>query len=303
MTNRMTYRFIGWVVFFALATPGYAQELIVQGRFLGDSIKIGEEAVYTLGASYPVELNVLFPDSTINTFPFEYRGRKYFQTKTRNGISTDSVVYYYSTFETDSLQYLSLPVYVVHPTDCTAVYASRDSLHLKRVLGVIPDSVKLHDLPLKETVAFENIPTSFGTVLLSLVGGTLLLMAAGGYAVFGKRIRRHYRLARLRRNYATFAESFQANLSRLQSQATSEVAESTIGIWKKYLENLELKPYTKLTTKETIQLLKDDSIRNSLQHIDRSIYGRQPVQVQAFEGLMNFAEHKYRQKLEEVMHE
>ncbi|MND03453.1 hypothetical protein D3C83_232740 [compost metagenome] len=74
-------------------------------------------------------------------------------------------------------------------------------------------------------------------------------------------------------------------------------------MWKKYLENLEYQPYTKLTTKETIQLLKDDSIRSSLQHIDRSIYGRQPVEVQAFEGLMDFAEHKYRQKMEEVMHE
>lgn len=301
--KRMIYRWIGWVAFFALAAPGHAQELIVRGGFLGDTIKIGEEAVYTLGATYPVSLNVLFPDSTVNTFPFEYKARRYFQTKTRDGVSTDSVVYYFSTFETDTLQYLSLPVYVVHPADCTTVYTSRDSLYLKRVLGTIPDSVKLHDLPLKETVAFENIPTSFGTVLLSLIGGLVLLTAAGIYAVFGKRIRRHYRLARLQKNYAKFTENYKTNLSRLQNEATTEVAESTIGMWKKYLENLEFKPYTKLTTKETIQLLKDDSIRSNLQHIDRSIYGRQPVQVQAFESLMNFAEHKYRQKLEEVMHE
>ena len=291
------------VAVFILAVSGYAQDLIVRGRFLGDTIKIGEEAAYTLGATYPDNLNVLFPDSTINTFPFEYKRRAYFHTKTRNGISTDSVVYYYSTFENDSLQYLSLPVYVVHSTDCTAVYAARDSLFLKRLLGGIPDSVKLHDLPLKETVVYENIPTSFGTVVLTLVGGTLLLMAAGVYAVFGKRIRRHYRLVRLRKNYAKFTENYNANLSRLRKEASSEIAESTVGIWKKYLENLEFKPYTKLTTKETSQLLKDDSIRSSLQHIDRSIYGRQAVQVQAFEGLMNFAEHKYRQKLEEVMHE
>lgn len=300
----MTYRLIGLVAgFFMMAVPGYAQELIVRGRFHGDTVKIGEEAVYTLGASYPHNLNVLFPDSTINTFPFEYKRRAYFPTKTRNGISTDSVVYYYSTFENDSVQYLSLPVYVVHPTDCTAVYAARDSLYLKRMLGAIPDSVKLHDLPLKETVVYEKIPTSFGTVLVTLVAGMLLLIAAGVYAVFGKRIRRHYRLIRLQKNYAKFMENYGANLSRLRKEATSEVAESTVGMWKKYLENLEYQPYTKLTTKETIQLLKDDSIRSSLQHIDRSIYGRQPVEVQAFEGLMDFAEHKYRQKMEEVMHE
>src|SRR5690606_1681594 len=300
----MTYRLIGLVVaVFIIGVPAYSQELIVRGRFLSDTIKIGEEAAYTLGASYPDNLNVLFPDSTINTFPFEYKRRAYFQTKTRNGISTDSVVYYYSTFETDSLQYLSLPVYVVHPTDCTEVYAARDSLYLKRMLGAIPDSVKLHDLPLKETVAYENIPTSFVTVLYTLIGGTLLLIAAGVYAVFGKRIRRHYRLIRLQRNYSKFTENYNANLARMRQEATSEVAESTVGMWKKYLENLEYQPYTKLTTKETIRLLKDDTIKSNLQHIDRSIYGRQPVQVQAFEGLMNFAEHKYRQKLEEVLHE
>lgn len=275
----------------------------MRGGFLGDSIKIGEEAAYSLGATYPDNLNVLFPDSTINTFPFEYKRRTYFPTKTRNGISRDSVIYYYSTFETDSLQFLSLPVFVVHTSDCTAVYADRDSLHLKRVLGNIPDSVQLDGIPLKETVAFENIPTSFKTVALSLGGGILLVIVAGVYMIFGKRIHRHYRLTRLRKNYARFIETYSANLSSMRQHATPEVAESTVGMWKRYLENLELRPYTKLTTKETIQLLQDESIRSSLQHIDRSIYGRQAVEVQAFEGLMDFAKHKYRQKLEEVMHE
>lgn len=288
---------------FAVAGSAYGQELIVRGGFLGDSIKIGEEAAYSLGATYPDNLNVLFPDSTINTFPFEYKRRTYFPTKTRNGISRDSVIYYYSTFETDSLQFLSLPVFVVHTSDCTAVYADRDSLHLKRVLGNIPDSVQLDGIPLKETVAFENIPTSFKTVALSLGGGILLVIVAGVYMIFGKRIHRHYRLTRLRKNYARFIETYSANLSSMRQHATPEVAESTVGMWKRYLENLELRPYTKLTTKETIQLLQDESIRSSLQHIDRSIYGRQAVEVQAFEGLMDFAKHKYRQKLEEVMHE
>lgn len=299
----MTYRLFGFLLVFAVAGSAYGQELIVRGGFLGDSIKIGEEAAYSLGATYPDNLNVLFPDSTINTFPFEYKRRTYFPTKTRNGISRDSVVYYYSTFETDSLQFLSLPVFVVHTSDCTAVYADRDSLHLKRVLGNIPDSVQLDGIPLKETVAFENIPTSFKTVALSLGGGILLVIVAGVYMIFGKRIHRHYRLTRLRKNYARFIETYSANLSSMRQHATPEVAESTVGMWKRYLENLELRPYTKLTTKETIQLLQDESIRSSLQHIDRSIYGRQAVEVQAFEGLMDFAKHKYRQKLEEVMHE
>lgn len=274
----------------------------MRGKFLGDSIRVGDEAVYVLGATYPQGVDVLFPDSTVNTFPFEYSRREYFPTVTRNGISHDSVVYYYRTFEPDSVQVLSLPVYVVLEADCTAVYARADSLILKRVLA-LPDTARLDAVALKETIAFEPIRTSFGWVLAAVIAGTLMLLAAGAYAVFGKSIRRHYRMRRLRNNFARFVDNYASNISRLRESPSPDVAESTVSLWKKYLEKLELTPYTKLTTKETIQLIRNDSIRKSLQSIDRSIYGTQAVDVTTFEGLMDFAKDKYQQKMEEVMHE
>ncbi|MDV3309736.1 MAG: hypothetical protein LOY03_13065 [Cyclobacteriaceae bacterium] len=298
----MTSRIALLSVAISLAWPATAQEPTVRGRFLGDSIRIGEEAVYVLGATYPQEVNVLFPDSTINTFPFEYARREYFPTVTRNGVSRDSVVYYYRTFEPDSIQALSLPVYVVHDQDCTAVYARADSLILKRILA-LPDTARLDAVALKETLAFERIPTPFGWVLAAAITGLLLLLAAGAYAVFGKSIRRHYRMRQLRRNYARFVENYTSNLSRLRESKSPDVAESTVSLWKKYLERLELMPYTKLTTKETMQLIRDESIRKSLQSIDRSIYGGHTVDVKPFEGLMDFARDKYQRKMEEVMHE
>lgn len=298
----MTLRIALLSVAVSLAWPATAQEPTVRGRFLGDSIRIGEEAVYVLGATYPQEVNVLFPDSTINTFPFEYARREYFPTVTRNGVSRDSVVYYYRTFEPDSIQALSLPVYVVHDQDCTAVYARADSLILKRILA-LPDTARLDAVALKETLAFERIPTPFGWVLAAAITGLLLLLAAGAYAVFGKSIRRHYRMRQLRRNYARFVENYTSNLSRLRESKSPDVAESTVSLWKKYLERLELMPYTKLTTKETMQLIRDESIRKSLQSIDRSIYGGHTVDVKPFEGLMDFARDKYQRKMEEVMHE
>ncbi|MFO7257673.1 MAG: hypothetical protein DIU61_008265 [Bacteroidota bacterium] len=299
----MTLRIALLSVAVSLAWPAIAQEEPqVRGRFLTDSIRIGEEAVYVLGATYPQNIDVLFPDSSINTFPFEYARREYFPTVTRNGVSRDSVVYYYRTFEPDSVQTLALPVFVVHERDCTAVYADADSLFLKRIL-VLPDTARLDAVALKETIAFERIPTSFGWVVASAIAGVVMLLAAGGYAVFGKTIRRHYRMRKLRNNFARFMESYTSNLSRLRESASPEVAESTVSLWKKYLEKLELRPYTKLTTKETIQLIRDDSIRQSLQSIDRSIYGGQTVDVKPFEGLMDFARDKFERKMEEVMHE
>ncbi|HLT80058.1 MAG TPA: hypothetical protein VKZ86_03465 [Cyclobacteriaceae bacterium] len=298
----MTLRIALLTVAVSLAWPATAQEPAVRGRFLGDSIRVGDEAVYVLGATYPQDVNVLFPDSTLNTFPFEYGRREYFTTVTRNGISRDSVVYYYRTFEPDSVQVLSLPVYVVHERDCTAVYARPDSLILKRVLD-LPDTVRLDAVALRETIAFERIPTSFGWMLAAAITGLVLLLAAAAYALFGKTIRRHYRMRKMRNNFARFVETYSSNLTRLRESASPDVAESTVSLWKKYLEKLERMPYTKLTTKETIQLIRDDSIRKSLQSIDRSIYGGQAVDVEPFEGLMDFARDKYQRKMEEVMHE
>jgi hypothetical protein len=298
----MTSRIALLSVAVSIAWAATAQEPIVRGRFLGDSIRIGEEAVYVLGVTYPQNVDILFPDSTVNTFPFEYARREYFPTVTRNGVSHDSVVYYYRTFEPDSVQALSLPVYVVHERDCTAVYARADSLVLKRVLA-LPDTAQLDAVALKETIAFERIPTTFGWMLAAAIAGLLMLLAAGTYAVFGKSIRRYYRMKKLRSNFARFIETYSSNLSRLRESASPDVAESTVSLWKKYLEKLELMPYTKLTTKETIQLIRDDSIRKSLQSIDRSIYGGQAVDVKPFEGLMDFARDKYQRKMEEVMHE
>jgi hypothetical protein len=300
----MTHRFfVAFFFFIFIIQATHAQQLIVRGRFLADSVKIGGVTGYALSAQYPSELNILFPDSTTNTFPFEYDHRSYFATRTKNGISTDSVVYYFSTFEPDSIQLLSLPVYVVHQMDCTAVYTTPDSLRLRAMIGAIPDSVALHDLPLVETVTYETIPTSFNAVVIALVLGMLMLLVSAGYAIFGKKIMRHYRLNRLRKNHQKFLQGYSLNLSRLRDDASSIMAESTVGMWKKYLENLELTPYTKLTTKETIQLLKDESIKTSLQTIDRSIYGNQAVKVSAFEGLREFADTKFRKKLQEVMNE
>jgi len=280
-----------------------AQELKVHGKFLQDSIKIGEDAVYYLTARYPSELNILFPDSTTSFLPFEFHKRQYFPTNTKKGISYDSVVYHLRTFETDSIQRFSLYVFAVHPSDCTIVSAAPDSLILKAMIKNLPDSISLQDLPLKETIAFEPIPTVFNYIILSFILGVLLVAAAATWILFGKKIKRHYLIKKLQRNHNRFLEEFTTNLSKLQSKPALTVAESTATLWKRYLENLESKPYTKLTTKEILRLIENEQVKDSLHSIDRAIYGNQMVNTQSFDGLKDFAEFEFRKKLEAVMHE
>jgi hypothetical protein len=280
-----------------------AQELVVHGRFFQDSVRIGDDVVYCLAARYPQQLNILFPDSTENFFPFEYHQRRYFPTRTESGISYDSVVYHLRTFETESIQTLSLPVFVIHSLDCTAVNAKTDSLYLIQLIKELPDSVSLNDLPLKETLAFEPIPTPFNYIILSFIAGSLFIIAGGIWFLFGKKIRRHFQIKRLQKNHHRFLEEFNSGLSKLQTKSLPKIAESTAVLWKKYLEDLESRPYTKLTTKEIVSIIRNDEVKKSLHSIDRAIYGNQDVAPQSFEELRHFAEHEYRKKLEEVMND
>lgn len=299
----MTRIITTWIILLSIHNILPAQELEVKGKFVRDSVKIGEDAAYYLSARYPAELNILFPDSTVSFFPFEYHSKQYFITHTQQGISYDSVVYHLRTFETDTIQTLSLPIYVIHASDCTAVYAAPDSIALKVLINDLPDSISLQNLPLKETVAFEPIPTSFNYIILSFGAGVLCIIAGTIWILFGKKIRRHYQLKRLQRNHSRFLEEFNNNISRLQTKPVLTVAESTAVLWKKYLETLESKPYTKLTTKEIIRLIQNEEVERSLHSIDRSIYGNQGIATQSFEGLKKFAEHEFRKKVEEVMNE
>jgi len=83
-------------------------------------------------------LNILFPDSTFSFAPFELQKKIYFPTSTKNGISRDSVIYYLATYEVDSIQTLKLPVYVVNPMDCTAVFSNTDSVFFQNLVKAIP---------------------------------------------------------------------------------------------------------------------------------------------------------------------
>ncbi|HEX5171562.1 MAG TPA: hypothetical protein VFW11_20430 [Cyclobacteriaceae bacterium] len=300
---RSNWFVIAFVISLAIQSSTSAQELKINGGFVQDSIKVGEDVIYYLTARYPRELNILFPDSTVTFFPFEYHTRRYFPTHTDQGISYDSVVFYLRTFETDSIQHLALPVYVIHPQDCTVVSASLDSIAIKALIRNLPDSVSLQDLPLKETVSYETISTTFNYIILTFVLGILLLITATVWTLFGKKIKRFYQIKRLQKNHIRFLEEFNTKLSALQIKPIPAVAESTATLWKKYLENLESRPYTKLTTKEIVALIQNEQVKASLHSIDRAIYGNHDVVARSFDGLINFAENEYRKRLEEVMNE
>lgn len=282
------------------AVVSFAQEVKVNGKFMTDSTLIGEVIPYSLTARYPAGMTILFPDSSYNYQPFEFNRKEYFTTITNQGISYDSVVYFVSTFETDSTQSLRLPVFVVTQNDCTVVASDADNVLLKQLVKYYTDSFDATDLPLKVNASYEPVPQTFNYALVIIVLVILGAIAAVLWILFGEKIRRHFLIKRLQKRYDQFAADYSVTLEKFSTDFSPSTAEAVMTVWKRYLEELEKIPFTKLTTRETVNLVKEPALEQSLRLIDRTIYGHNTTTVEPFDHLRSFADRKFQKKLEEL---
>lgn len=285
-----------WVLFlWSVQVAG--QDVNVSGRFLRDTVKIGEEVPYSLSVSYPRSYNIIFPDSGYNYRPFEYHHREYFRTMSDSSTSFDSAVYYLSTFEIDTVQYLQLPVYINQTGDSSEVFSRADSIYLFHVIQVMPDSVKL-----KENTAFLKVRNLFNYPLFLLIGGIIIVLILLGIIFFGKRLKRWIVMIIMRRSHKRFVRKYFFKLGALKDQRAGVEPEELLTDWKKYMEKLEREPYTKLTTKELIGLHADQRLKENLRSVDRYIYGSikdKPLH-ENFEKLLEYSIERYEVRLNEL---
>jgi hypothetical protein len=265
------------------------------GKFLADTVLVGQAVGYTLVLRHPAWLEVRFPDSLTSYAPFELKAKKYFPTTTTlDGSSIDSAVYTLTTFSTDSIQRLALPVYVLSGGDTTLVTGNLDSVLLQPTVLSLPDTVKLVD-----HARYREVSKGINFPLIGLGLGVLLVLLLGVYLVFGERIRRSYRLRRMKRRHERFLAEFDR-----QKVATGNIAamEHAVAIWKAYLQGLHRKPYTSYTSKEMAEAIPDEVLIGSLRAIDRAVYGHgdETAPQEAVKVLRNFAKDAYRKQVEEV---
>lgn len=281
-----------------------AQEIKVTSGFVKDSVAIGEPITYYLTARYPESIMTLFPDSTFTFSPFEFGNKKFFPTKTINGISFDSAVYELSTFEIDRTQFLSLPVFVTTARDCTTFESERDSVFLIEQIKIPPtDTLALSQLSLKSNTLYERVRTQFNTFILLIVLSVVAVAAIIGWIFFGKKIIRYFRVKKLERKYQQFVQVFSRQAEEVSQAFSREKTESALSIWKKYLEQLERKPYTKLTTREVVKMDGDVELGNSLAAIDNAIYGNQTAVTEPLGVLKTIAEQRFSKKINQLRHE
>jgi len=285
------------LAFIFSVTTVSGQTITVRAAFLHDSIRVGDEVPFYLTATYPVNEQVLFPDSTFNFSPLEFRRKEYFPTRSTNTTSYDSVVYYLSSFGIDREQHLSLPVYQLAEKDCTQFNSNRDSILMQQLVPELPDT--LRSVPVRASTEYQEVDRQFNFPLFLIGYGVITLLGVILWVLFGEKIRRHYRIKRLRKAHASFLSAFEQQL-RAGKTFSVQDTEGALIIWKRYMEQLSPFPYTRMTTPETLRLEKDATLAQSLRSIDAAIYGNATPEQNSLNALKGFADQRFNKKLQEV---
>ena len=280
------------------ASPVLAQKITARAGFVFDSLRVGDEIPFYLTASYPEEEQILFPDSTFNYAPFEFRRKEYFTTTTRDSISYDSVVYYLSTFDVSRIQRLKLPVFKLSQRDCTEVLSNTDSVLLQQLVARLPNSLTV--VPVHASIAYQDVKSEINYPIIIIIAGFVLMFTAVVYYVFGDRFKKHFRAKHMRRAHQEFINTFDKIV--LSNEGVShKTSEAALVLWKRYMERLNAKPYTKLTTRETMRIEADENLGKSLRSIDAAIYGNEAPARDSLDTIKRFADQRFNKKLQEVM--
>lgn len=289
-------------LFFLTAFPAiscFSQHVTVRAGFTADTTRVGDDLVFYVTARYPGTSQVVFPDTTFSFAPFELKRKDYFPTTTKDTLSIDSAVYILRTFEIERLQTLRLPVFVVNALDCTRVFSNRDTIALRPSVADLPDSLTA-DLPLKATTAYRKVPRQINTPLIAIVISFISIVAAIGWVVFGPAINRHYRVKRLKQMHQAFTTSYEGYLRSIETNFSPRTTETAVVEWKKYMEHLSRKPYTKLTTLETMQMEKDEMLGKNLKMVDSAVYGPNTHVIESLQSLKTFADIRFNDVITEV---
>ncbi len=283
------------VLSFLLLSLCSAQNVAPKGNFLVDSLKIGENIPYALSLQYPKGMHVVFPDSTYDFSPFEYVRRAYFTTRSDTTYSFDSTIYYLTTFEIDTIQRLSLPVFIIKDGDSIPISTAEDSVFLIELVPVVSDT-----LALKEDTKYRKVNLAVNYPLLTAILVALLVIAVILIIIFGKQIQQKITIYRLRRAHKRFLVKYEKLMAEYK-----EKPEKLLLFWKDYLEDIEKKPYTKYTTKEIIANHQNGTLETSLKSIDRVIYSERYTEdlKENFMFLLDFATSAYEEKIKKVMHD
>lgn len=283
-----------WLCLLCFSGPLQAQQPKAKptfpvGRFLEDSIQIGQPLHYVLTYEHPADQEVVFPDSAYAYPGFEYIGRQYYPTVTQEGLSRDSVVYELMTFDMAPSQSLALPVYLLGQHGKDSLLADPASVALATTLAPADTATTVIEnaapLPVERQLNYPYLLAGLGA---------LLLLAVVVALAFGKPLRRRWKLRKLQQAHERFVSQF-ASLSD---------PEQLLSIWKGYVGGLLQQPLQSFTTPEIRQRLQDDALGTALGGLDAAIYGGRALEHLAEDRqyMGQYAQQVFEKKKQEMTH-
>lgn len=282
------------ILFFLIILPAYSshgQQIMVSGGFIEDSLKLGENIHYWLKTQYPSSTEVIMPDTTFDFSPFEYSDKHFFPSKLADQIIKDSAVYTLQSYEIDPIQYLSLPVFVLTETgDSVKINAQTDSIFFQSLALVVSDTTQLIT-----NTEYQIVPTDFNYPVLWIVILVLIIISTVVFFVFGDRIRKKLLLRKLKKAYIKYSDQLTVQIRKLRDHPEQEAAQHALSDWKVFMELLENKPFSKLTTREIMMIEQTNELKETLKNIDRCVYGGIVSEnlYKDFQALEDFTQYRY----------
>ena len=177
------------------------------------------------------------------------------------------------------------------------LYSNPDSIYLVQVVSEIPENPEL-----KSNTELVDIQRQFNYPYMLIALGALLFATLVVVLFFGKQLARAWKIYRLKKMHAKFIKRFFNLMRDVSSNNPVNTPEHVLAVWKLYMERLEKKPISKLTTKEILVIHNRDWLKENLKTIDRCIYGGEKGNdlFSSFDNLMKFSIEIYDQKITEI---
>lgn len=289
---RILLLFLSWLPLLAWAQAGNPPRPI--GLFAHDSIRIGEPVNFIFYYKHRPGEEVIFPDSTYNFKPFEFAGKKFFATATKNGWSRDSVIYTLRSFSIEPVQTLSLPVYLLRRRDTLTISSEPQQVYLKQLVAGPPDPQQL-----QAHTRLAPIEKRFNLAYWLIGIGLVILLLLLIWLIFGRKLIIRYRLYVLRKHHNEFISKYNAFIDQFNRSESLQTIEQAITLWKNYLTDLEGNAINSFTTREIAAFYnEDEDVSTALRLFDKAIYGnivsdKSSETIIAFYLLHHFADRRY----------
>lgn len=275
-----------------------AQEIKPIGVFDKDTIRLGEPVQFYFSIHYPTEIDLLFPDSTYKFAPFEYLLHSYTRTKTKDGISVDSAVYTLVTFETDLIQKLSVPVFILKGADSILVNCDTQFVHFKPTVTTLTPPLILQTntnfVALKKR--FNSPFVIAGLIIIALIVSLTLLLTR-------KQISKQLQVLRIKRAYKQFLKK--RNNLVINASINPVLIEKELYLWKSFVSKIEKKQVTSFTSSEILNVIQDAELKSILNSYDKYIYtnGRNFNVSEAQTALIAYTDKMYSKKIKQIKDE